>query len=310
MSDESLKDSRSSPNMENLQEIIDAAASAKQATIGYSQQYQTPVAFARFFNGLLPHFPNSGAFDPQCAGGNTLKEGMPYWVKKFGFEIDNRYRDKGDGVNRLIGNCVKLWEIMDDIFPDLKMECQNANPPFGVQWALPDGSKADSTEFTWRMIMQRAHEHGYGWFISNWKTIERLGIDKHPSIYLYQKFPAGVWEKCEVEIGVVHWDNHPKRFNPPVRLEYKTLELTEHGDVVAKVKKYYERAYQYSDSHYIEREAPESYHMGDAWLNIEEILKEERINRPPFNIWIDGKGILHTYLSTREQIKMEKAKHA
>jgi hypothetical protein len=42
-----------------------------------------------------------------------------YWTKPFGFELDNRYADTNDGVQRVIGNCVTAWEILDDIEPQL-----------------------------------------------------------------------------------------------------------------------------------------------------------------------------------------------
>src|ERR1041385_3451840 len=303
MDKDNPKDARSGINPENIQEVIDASISAKHATLGGQQQYQTPAEMAVFFNSLLPKFPDSGAFDPQCAAGNTITCGMPHWTKRYGFEIDNRYRDKGDGVNRLIINCVKAWEIMDDVFPELRMECQNANPPFGCIWPLPDGTKADSTEYTWRKITQRAHQHGYGWFISNKKTIERLGIEKHEWVYLYQTFPMGVWKNCEVEIGVVHWDAHPGRLKPPVRLDYLTLDLREHKSHVDKIVKFYYNAYQYHSDHYIDRDAPDRHELGDAFLNLGEIVKEEHDKKPPFNIYLDKRGMLKTYLSTRFTLK-------
>ena len=296
---ETVKEARSGTASENLQEILDAGISAKHATLGGQQQYELPVEFASVFNGLLPQTPRS-VFDPQVAGGNLVKCGIPNWVKRFGWEIDKRFEDRTDGVMRAIGNCVDIWAILDEVFPELKFQAQNANPPFGIIWKTPDG-KADSTEFTWRNIMKRAHNHGFGFFVSNYKTIERLGIDKHPFCYLYQRFPAGVWRGVEVEIGVVHWDAHPKRF-PREAVVYETLDLSEHAKVLARVKAYYHEAYQFTSPKYIEREAPED-NLSEAWQHITEILHEERSKRPPYNIYLDGDGMLRTYLSTRFTLK-------
>jgi superfamily II DNA or RNA helicase len=199
-----------------------------------------------------------------------------------------------DGIQRIIGNCVTAWEILDDIDPERTVEfiCQNANPPFGCLWPTPpNGVRADSTEYTWRKIMERASPFGFGWFISNWKTIERLGIHKHPRVYLYQKFPMGVWKGTEVEIGVVHWDVCAKR--PEMQtLTYTTLDYSEHAEELAKIKKFYRE-------NAVSRPHVETFEIGDMFRKVATIINEEKRKRPPFNIYLDHNGLLKTYLSTR-----------
>ncbi len=290
-----IKQSRSSLQPENLQEVLDAAASEKQATLGWSQQYETPSDLAALLNGLLPDTPRA-ILDPQCASGKTLRHGIPSFTDRFGCDIDNRFRDAADGIKRITGNCVKFWAVLDDVYPDLEFECQVANPPFGLWWELPNGTKADSTEYTWRKIMERAAPNGYGWFMANHKTIERLGIHNHERVYLYQKFPAGVWDNCGVEIGVVHW--HASRNHPPkVTLVYPTLDYTEHAEELEKLRQHY---LDYHDPN-----APRDLPGGDlrtVWLQVQTILDEEKKSRPDFNIWVKD-GRLKTYLSTRTKIK-------
>lgn len=287
-----IKDSRSGLQSENLQEIVDASVSAKHATLNGSQQYQTPVPFATFLASLLPAAPDV-VFDPQCAAGNLVKSGQSYYAEQFGFELDNRYRDTADGVHRLTGNCVKLWEILDDLFPDLKWECQLANPPFGLLWKVGD-DKVDSTEFTWRKIQERASEAGHGFFIANHKTIERLGIDKHERVYLYQKFPAGIWKNCDVEVGVVHWCVLPvEKFG---KLVYQTLDFNEHRTTLAAVRS------SLAD-HYESGSFTPAYEIKKAFAIIEEVLEEERKKRSEFNISLAPDGKLKVYLSTRTQVK-------
>lgn len=293
------KDTRSGLNPENLQEVLDAGASAKHATLAGQQQYSTPTRFAELFNSLLPAVPTV-AFDPQCAAGNTIRSGMGSWVRRFGFELDRRYAaDKtDDDVTRVIGNCVTSWEMLDELFPALRFECQNANPPFGLLWPTADGKRYDSTEYTWNKIIQRAEASGYGWFISNHKTIERLGINKHPWVYLYQKFPKGVWEQCDVEIGVVHWDaSNQARLKERLEVQYVTLDFSEHAEKLALIRKHYRDSYHDRDCDTLHSE------IREAFQTLNTIYEEERTKRPPFNVFLHKDETLRTYLSTRFTVK-------
>jgi SNF2-related domain/Helicase conserved C-terminal domain len=305
-----IKDSRSGIDPANLDEILSAASSVGEALQTGAAQYQTPTELAELCNSLLPAVPNL-AFDPQVASGHTVRAGLPHWVKKVGFEIDNRFRaavEDGvsgfhDDVTRVTGNCVKAWEILDDLFPDLTFQCQNANPPFGLKWETPTGSRVDSTEYTWRKIMERAAVNGFGYFIAASKTIERLGIHNHERVYLYQKFPSGVWKNTTVEVGIVHW--HASRQHP----EKKTLvyslcgtpekplfpNLREHFGELSTIREYY-RSHPTPAS-------PTGHSLAAVttavFNQIQAILTEEAKKRPPFNIWLHHNGRLKVYISQR-----------
>ena len=295
-----FKEARSGINPANIQEILDASTSKKTAMQQGQNQYQTPPKLAAFLSSLLPKIPDV-AFDPQCAQGNTLTSGGAPWSTLMGFEIDRRFEDSKDRVNRVIGNCVKAWEVMEDVFPELKFECQTANPPFAIGWAVPGGGsgKCDSTEYTWKKLMQHAENHGYGWCISNWKTIERLEIHKHPSVYLYQKFPKGQWEDCDVEIGVVHFDNHAGCRPERQELVYTTSDLNEHKEAVSKIVQHYKRmAYEQTRSMDTDKRQ-----ILEAWPQIQKIVREEGGQEKPFNVYLSKNGELKTYLSTRAVVK-------
>lgn len=165
---------------DNLQEIMDASVSAKRAMLGGQQQYETPVRFAEFFASLMPSRFATAVFDPQCAKGN-LPSGTNT-NHKCGFEIDSsRFHNANDSIRRVIGNCVKAWEALDDLYPSLKFDRQIANPPFGILWSVSTRTQGvDSTEHTWNNIIQRAAASGFGYFIANYKTIERLKLHKRP----------------------------------------------------------------------------------------------------------------------------------
>lgn len=302
-------DSRSTIAPQNLQALLDAAASPKAAVQAGQQQYSTPTPWAEFFNQLLPdHYP-AIAFDPQCAGGN-LFTGFGYACERLGWDIDQRFTGERDRVRRLTGNCVKLWELLDELYPNLRFECQVANPPFGIQWKVPvsDNLKStvcDSTLHTWRMIQARAPENGHGYFIANRATIERLGLHQEPRVYLYQTFPAGLFPKTTVEVGVIHWHNSPDRFRPSsslvtghssLRLDYQTLDPKEHAAALRPVREHFAGFY-YEDAILARSETIA------AWTQLETILKEEARHQPTFNLWLDPSGCLRLHLSTRTQIK-------
>jgi hypothetical protein len=190
--------------------------------------------------------------------------GKSFGCYKFGIEIDNRIKTIDD-VNLITANCVKVFEVMDDLFPNLKFAFIPANPPFSRRWKLKDGTIVDSTKYTWHQATNRGT---FGYFLANTATIEALGIDKHPYTYAYEtRDGTDIWPgmRADLKIGIVWWKN---------------------SSATASLKS-------------------EAY---DAWLKINEIVEQERISRPNFNIHLDTRGYLRTYLSIRSEFKLKLAK--
>lgn len=206
------KEQRSGIANENLQELIDCEDSAKWTAITGAQQYCTPDDLAAKCVNLLPILTPSSVLDPQAGKGALLNVGG-WRTQRFAIEIDNRIVNPN--ADNICGNCVKAAEALDDLSPGLLFECVNANPPFAKRWKV--GEKViDSTEWTWQFVTT----HGcFGFFISNYKTIERLGIHKHPYVYHYETH-ANVWPNCEVVIGVVHWHNKEAKASNPGELKH------------------------------------------------------------------------------------------
>lgn len=310
------KDARSGIDPRNWQETMDAASSAAQALQGGQQQYPTPVGLARFLNGLLPRVPVF-AFDPQCAAGNTfanIDRGTHSNPALFGCELDNRWANDGGttAIRRITGNCVAAWAILDDLWPDAKIECQVANPPFGIRWKT-DAGNVDSTEYTWRKMMERAPAGGFGWFLANSKTIEKLGIHRHDRVYLYQKFPVGVWKGCGVAAGVVHFHVSNTR---PERLEVAYAQqgtedapefpdLTEHSTALSAITLHYQ---QVTHTSRINDRMNARAEWGDIWNQLGAIMAEEAKSRAAYNFWLDRDGRLGCYLSTRTATKRKLSK--
>lgn len=296
---------------ETIQELLDASAgSVKATTLTNLQQYETPRWLALLCQKLLPTVPEC-TFDPQCAKGNLLEGSGRY---TFGIDIDNKYAV--ENRTRITGNCVKAWEILDDVYPNIRFECQVSNPPFGLNWKTPDGP-IDSTEYTWRKLKERTAWNGYGYMIANHKTIEKMGWHEDEQVYLYLKFPAGVWKDCNVEVGVVFWFNgDPFTVAGNRHIVIDDIEpLTRESSRILNYDGYIKnlRSFFLSNRPHVRRaddpmQADGSIASGytclyKVWVMIDDILKEERRKVPPFNVYLREDGMLMTYLSNRFQAK-------
>lgn len=198
-----MKHARSTTAPENIQEVIDAESSAAYATLGGQQQYCTPDWLADQCSARLPGSPTT-ILDPQCGSGAMLNVGS-WGVNKFGIDIDNRI--DGTACNLVTGNCIKVFEAIDDLYPHLLFDCINANPPFSKKWKLANGDVVDSTEWTWKQVTKRG---SYGYFIANHSTLEKLGIDKHPWVYHYEQHDGTkLWKgmRDTLKIGIAFWKN-------------------------------------------------------------------------------------------------------
>lgn len=283
---------RSGIAAENLHEVLSAATSVRQALTAGQAQYETPGNLAQVCSEFLPSQPCS-VFDPQCASGNLLHPHESDY--KFGWDIDNRFEEQDDEttMNRLIGNCVDLAALLDDVFPETEFPCIVANPPFGIRWKMLDGTGMDSTAWTWRFITEHLAYGGCGYFIASWKTIEALGIRTHPWVYLYQKFPVGLWENVSVEIGIVHFCNSQFPIMP--RMEKEWLHLPSDDEMRREIG---------LKLGFNNKPRPPYSVFHREWETMGKILEEEESKRSKFNIYLTKAGMLRTYLSTRAKIKM------
>lgn len=198
-----LTESRSTIAPENLDEVLSSEKNVGDALWGGQQQYETPRWFAEKCMAKLPHRTPSTILDPQCAAGNLLSC-SGYGGVKFGIDLDNRLVGSGVAAQLIIGNCVKVFDAIDDIAPDLRFVCVNANPPFNKKW-LVNGKYVDSTLVTWNFALKRGN---FGFFIANDKTLTELGIYQHPWVYESSIHGANeIWSgmKDTLKIGVVWW---------------------------------------------------------------------------------------------------------
>lgn len=307
MNNDQIQDARSGTDSQNLQEVLDAAVSAGHALQGGQQQYQTPMWLARSLAQLLPYNNPNEAYDPQCAGGNLLRSVAAY--RRYGSDIDNRF--EADEIQRIQGNCVKVWEAFEELWPGDKammFSCILANPPFGIRWKCktPDGEgeSIDSSDWTWNLIKHRLRPRGCGYFISNANTIERLKLHEDPWVYLYQRFPGGgIWDNCEVELGIIHFFNPEpeeswrQRVVMPPRLDIRWEVLPTESEIAelrAKLNFPYDMTYR-------------PYGGGAAdwqWEFVRRVIAEESGKHSKWNIWLNKDGLLRTYLSTRLSVKM------
>lgn len=302
------EDRRSSFDHDVAGEILSASGSVGRAMQVGMAQYQTPEEWAKWFHTLLPKRP-SRVVDPQCASGRLLAPtGEGYRTcSTYGWDLDPAFMSNEHSISRrhqhITGNCVSLWALLDELFPEMRFECQVANPPFSIPWQLPDGKTEDSTAYTWRRIQEKAAPDGYGFFIANANTIERMGLHQHPTVYLYQRFPVGMFPEAQVEIGVIHWWRRRAPFGdaspnaPYLHLVYQSLNRQERAGDLNRLRNELYRLMRppTADDDGLGAMA---YEITEAWATLREVLDEERRERPPYNIWLKGDK-LATYLSTR-----------
>lgn len=255
---------RSAVNFETLQESLDAGGQ------GSNEQYETPDELAReLMAALADGHPQarrpSTIFDPQVASGALVNCAIGFPVK-YGIELDHN-KNPG-GVQVITGNCVKVFEVVDELMPDLRFVVGNCNPPFGLSWKLgTDGQRIDSTLATWSFITRHADQ---GFFIANANTLEKFGIpeDETVEIISYERRKAGrYWKglRSTLEIGIVLWRRH----------DANTGQATPPGILSA------------------------------FWQRLKGIVDEEKLLRPKFNIFLDAAGLLKTYLSQRNTFKLK-----
>jgi hypothetical protein len=251
---------RSAVNFETLQESLDAGGQ------GSNEQYETPPEFARELMSRLPVRHPSTIVDPQVAGGALVNctNGFPV---KYGVELD--HNKTPGGVQVITGNCMKVFEAVDELMPDLRFVVGNCNPPFGISWKLAgnDGKRIDSTLATWNFIKAHADQ---GFFIANASTIEKFGIHQDESVEIksYERRKANQYWKGlrdTLEIGIVIWHRH----------DANTGKVTPPGILSA------------------------------FWQKLKGIIDEEKLLRPKFNIFLDQAGFLKTYLSQRNTFKLK-----
>lgn len=258
-----IEPSRSSLEMENLQELIDAESSAASLTHGYAQQYITPEDFAYKCAKHLAVHPRT-VMDPQVGTGALLSYYDTYCIK-FGVDIDMRLPTNcaSDGPHVIPANCVKVWDIIEDLYPHLRFDCINSNPPFGRRWKRCEET-IDSTKATWEWVTS----HGRcGYFIANYDTVVKLGILRHPFVtdhWIHKASTLWIGVRDDLQIIVVFWRN-------------TSIRITEPSELLS------------------------------CWRAIRSVAEEERVKRPPFNIYLSATGMLRTYLSTRFQLKRKLA---
>jgi ribosomal protein L18E len=286
-------ESRSTIPLENLQEMLDASAASTRHTLMKGQaQYNTPAWFARQMASMLPR-GCALVFDPQAGTGNLIDAASgDYGALKFGVDIDRRLAKEGsNGIIRLTASCVDFWRVLDELFPRLTFRCQVANPPFGIKWRGATANQPeDSTAYTWRKLIDRAGGSGVGFMIASKTTIEQLKLHEHARAYLYQTFPVGIFD-ADVEIGVLHFSGEHQ--DGPDTITHQSSDPE-------SVRRICERYDASAFGYYADGSAGGD--VLEAFKVIAEALAEEKRDQPPYNIYLDPRGYLKTYLSVRHRI--------
>src|SRR5215469_6531912 len=114
-------ESRSSQSLDNLQELIDAQGHAGDTSL---EQYLSPPELVAELRAKLPVRSPATVFDPQCGTGALLDQGgYSLSTVKFGVELD--HKKSPGGVNLITGNCMKVFEAVEELMPDLRFVVAN-----------------------------------------------------------------------------------------------------------------------------------------------------------------------------------------
>lgn len=207
-----ITEARSSVDQSNISEVLDADMS--KGMFGGSQaQYFTPHDLALELANKLPTRSPASAIDPQCGEGALLKP-LDQWNTRMGCELDNRITYIAN-TQLITSSCTKVWDIIEDLYPNMRWVCGVANVPFGRKWKIND-RMVDSTQATWDFLIKHCL-HGY--LISNRSTIEKLGLNKSPLVYDYiTRKASDYWNnmRADTEIGVVFFQHKNDSTYTPV----------------------------------------------------------------------------------------------
>lgn len=274
---------RSTINLANLQEMLDAGASVGNTLAKGQAQYFTPYWVAEMLRSGLPQaHAHTFVIDPQCGEGGLLRAFEKDAVK-VGIDIDRNVAAKMLTVtpDSYTGNCVEFWKTLDSLYPGTHFRVQVANPPFALMWRTPHGTH-DSTVYTWSQMLGHAGMFGCGYMLANADTIERHGLNKDRRVYLYINLPNDTFPGVRFRPGVLFFHGS---FNGNCREELIS------GPVLL--------------TNYVPRLQIGGTDAEACRMIIDRTMTsiaEERRGVPDFNVYLDVHGYLRTYLSIREQI--------
>lgn len=305
---------------DNLQEFLDSAANAVEKG---QQQFYTPVNLATSLCRPLPAMRSHGILD-FCFGNGSLAAGSGA-ATAYGIDIDARVKtqarppkDSEAKWHTLAADFTRWFPIASEV--SFKVPYILCNPPFSLKWhasrfaALADshieeacdilantGTHIDSTLATLLASLHMLDHRGEGFLICRQDTAERLfaATGKHPElrryIWLWLTIPAPVFHNVRdpFHTAVLYFSPSHGRF------DRQPLEVTAASadplaiDSALMVPEVF-TAHASSRFRY-EFELPKVH---EPW---ESIAKEYRVRhqgaKPDYNIRIDGKGQLRTYLT-------------
>ncbi len=203
------------------------------------QQYFTPPELAQRIVRTLISYANypirltsfPTAIDPQCGEGGLLRYlslgRIPGTYEIFhrhacfGFEVDkaaiaNLKANNATGIDCVVATCVDAASALDvavkhtaskyDGTPDTMFDLSVANPPFGLYWKMSDGSRKDSTTWTWEYVTRVSK---MGAFVCYAPTADRLKLfSSVPGISIMREDRIKLgdyWPGVKGEASVVYW---------------------------------------------------------------------------------------------------------
>jgi len=262
-----MTEHRSGFDPQNLDALVKTGMSGRALKRSGQGQYYTPPELAAEIRQhlLVRHGEPPNVFDPQCGEGALLRD-WPMRTRTYGWEIDHRLGgfQPGREHQHYHASCLEMAELLAGLEDSdlLEVACVVANPPFSLDWKQADGTRIDSTLWTWQYSTAVGR---YGCLLTLSSIADRLNLGLgNPLIYQIDRRPLGqYWPgmRQEHELALIYWEHEPDR---------RECYLSPTG-----CARHFDAAY--------------------------EIIQEERGNPPSHNLTLDRRGRIHTYLSTRDK---------
>lgn len=296
-----------------LQEALDSSPDVAKKGTG---QFFTPKPYAKAFaQPLSPVRPV--IFDPHCGSHNlTMAAATGHTKTLLGIDLDKRAQHKD--VTTIIGDLNRIFPLM--VQAECKFDLLMMNPPFGLRWPAPDVKfrhrrparsvdgqlMIDSVQASWLMALDRLTTYGEGMMIAPKPVIEKL-IEPCPTykhvwayVTLPQFFP-GVRDSRPM--AVLYFAKQHDNKGKPCKLDIPspapnvvTMKLrrlaVQRNIWLGKTERVDSKTRYLRDESTPERFA----------IVRKELLERNKKNRPQFNLWLDHRGRINTYLSAFDEV--------
>lgn len=296
-----------------LQEALDSSPDVAKKGTG---QFFTPMEYARLF--ALPLTPfRPVIYDPHC-GRHALAAAAQLKHTRCLLGTDLDRRSQSSKVRTIIGDLGAIHPLMRQA--ECRFDLIVMNPPFGLRWNAPDipfkhrrparaidgAVQMDSVQASWLIALDRLSEFGEGMMIAPQPVVERL-IEPCPTysrVWAHVQIPqffTGVRDSRPM--AVLYFANRHNNKGKPRKIEIPSPAVqvvSQSMRRLANQRRLWLGKTERVDMHsrdLMDFKTHERFETVRA-----EWEARQRGNRPKFNLWLDRRGRIQTYLSSFDEV--------